>query len=130
MHQNNSHCKEKVSTTVPLCNCNTKFTFLLQNSEFRCIIFNTIQINTNKLNKIKKCRSIILIHLSTMRVVAEVPSIEIATMCLRMSSGTSSSRENSVSFHERTQSCDSPLFLDNTNKNLRINNYINLRFTC
>lgn len=129
MHQNNSHCKEKVSITVPLCNCNTRFTFLLQNSEFRYTILHTIQINTKELNKTKKCRANI-IHLSTMRVVAEVPSIEIATTCLRMSSGTSSSRENSVSFHERTQSCDSPFFLDKTNRNLRINNCTNLHFIC
>lgn len=55
-----------------------------------------------------------------MIVVAEVPSIEMDTMCLRRSIGISSSNENSVSFHERTQSIDSPLFLDNRNKNLRI----------
>ena len=60
----------------------------------------------------------LIIHLSTIIVVAEVPSIEMDTMRLRSSRGTSSSSNNSVSFHERTQSYDSPLFLDKRNRNL------------
>lgn len=47
-----------------------------------------------------------------MRVVAEVPSIEMECMYLRRNFGISCRRKNSVAFHELAQSIVSSLFLD------------------
>lgn len=72
-------------------------------------------------------------YLSTMRVVAEVPSMEMEAIILRRLDGTSSSSEKRVDFHERAQSIVSSLFLDNTNNILSystytIQNYEQIRF--
>lgn len=50
-----------------------------------------------------------------MRVVAEVPSMEMEATISRRWDGTSSSSEKRVDFHERAQSIASSLFLVNTN---------------
>lgn len=52
-------------------------------------------------------------YLSIIKVVAEVPSIEIEAINERRVIGMSSRREKSVVFHDRTQSTASPFFLDN-----------------
>lgn len=53
-----------------------------------------------------------------MRVVAEVPSIEMEVINERIVIGIASSREKSVVFHDCTQSTDPSLFLDNIYDNL------------
>lgn len=55
-------------------------------------------------------------NLSTIIVVAEVPSMEMDLMAGRRLTGISSKRLKSVVFQDLTQSTVASLFLENTNK--------------